>query len=254
MGVWRMLIEQHKTWLGSGSGALLDIHGHSEAALARALVRITVSAVSDLAGSPVEGTVTLVRPDGTPCTVAHGEGPAVELSRWDQRTGAGPTGRALGGRLSIVLNHRRPDQRWPEYVGNLTAAGFRSAVAIPLQLERGYTAALTLYSATPNMFAPEIAGKVLIFSGVAAKSLRLALKYRANLAVSAENRATLAARTAVDTACGVIMGRNQCSYETAFQILTQTSRQRNLTVREAAEDVLRVMPGGVPAAYFKARA
>ncbi|WP_309814418.1 GAF and ANTAR domain-containing protein [Pseudarthrobacter sulfonivorans] len=248
-----MLTEQHMTWRGSGSGALLDIHGHSEAALARALVRIAAAEVSDLAGSPVEGTVTLVRPDGTPCTVAPAEGTGVELSRWDQRTGTGPTARALGGRLSVVLNHRCPDPRWPEYVGNLTAAGFRSAVAVPLRLERGYSAALTFYSATANMFAPDLGCKVLVFSGVAAKSLRLALKHRADLAVSAEHRASLASRTAIDTACGVIMGQNQCSYETALQILTQVSKQRNLKVREVAEDLLRAMPGGVPAAYFKAR-
>jgi hypothetical protein len=248
-----MLIEQHKTWLGSASGALLDIHGHSEAALAGALVRIAAAEVSDIAGSPVEGTVTLLRPDGTPCTVAPAEGTGVELSRWDQHNGAGPTARALGGRLSMVLNHRCPDPRWPEYASNLTAAGFRSAVAIPLQLERGYSAALTFYSATANMFAPDIAGEVLAFSEVAAKSLRLALKHRANLAVSAEHRAALASRTAIDTACGVIMGRNGCSYEAALRILTRFSGQRSLKVRDVAEDLLRVMPGGVPATHFKAR-
>jgi hypothetical protein len=247
-----MLIEQHKTWLGSASGALLDLHGHSEAALARALVRIAAAEVSDIAGSPVQGTVTLVRPDGTPCTVAPAEGTGVELSRWDQRTGTGPTARALDGELSMV-HHRCQDPRWPEFLVSLRTAGFRSAVAIPLELERGYSAALTLYSATANTFAPDTAGKVLVFSEVAAKSLRFALKHRANLAVSAEHRAALASRTAIDTACGVIMGWNQCSYETALRVLTQLSRQRNLKVRDVAEELLRVMPGGVPATHFKAR-
>ncbi|MGO4186397.1 GAF and ANTAR domain-containing protein [Pseudarthrobacter sp. TAF60_1] len=249
-----MLIEQHLTWRGSGSGALLDIHGHSEAALAGSLARIVAASLSGLSRLKADSTVTLVRPDGTVCLGANTEGTAVELSHWDQRTGQGPTARALSGRLSIILNDRCPDPRWPEYRGSLTAAGYLSAVAIPLQLERGYSAALTLYSATANMFAPVVATKVLVFSGVAAKSLRLALKHRADLAQSAEYRATLASSAAINTACGVLMGQQGCTYEAALQTLRQESKQRNLTVRNVAEGLLQVLPGGIPASHFTARA
>ena len=243
-----MHIEQHQKWLGTG--VLLDIQGHSEAALAGDLARMATPAVSDIAGLPVESTVTLVRPDGTPCTAGHPEGPGVELSGWDQRTEQGPTARALRGRLSIILNDRSPDNRWPEHFGNLTAAGYRSAVAIPLPVEGGYRAALTLYSAEANIFAPDVAAKVMVFSGVAAKSLRLALQYRADLAVSAEHRATLASRTAIDIACGVIMGRKRCSLEEALEILAQVSAQKKLQLRDVAESILKVMPGGIPATHF----
>jgi hypothetical protein len=249
-----MLIEQHLTWLGSGSGALLEIHGHSEAALAGSLARIVASSILHLSRWPVESTVTLVRPDGTPCVGASTEGAALELSRWDHRTGQGPTARALRGRLSVILNDRCPDPRWPEYCGSLTAAGYRSAVAVPLHLEHGYRAALTLYSRTANMFAPDVAAKVLVFAGVAAKSLRLALRHRADLALSAEHRATLTSSTAINTACGVLMGQNGCSYEAAHQILLHESKQRNLTIRDVAEGLLQILPGGVPASHFTARA
>ena len=249
-----MLIEQHLTWRGSGSGALLDIHGPSEAALARSLAQVVAASISNLSRWPVETTVTLVRPDGTPCIASSTEGPAVGLSRWDQRTGAGPTARALRGRLSIILNDRAPDPRWPDYCGSLTAAGYRSAVAIPLQLERGYSAALTLYSATANMFAPVVAGKVMVFSGLAATSLRLALKHRADLVQSAEHRAALASRTAINTACGVLMAQKGLSYEAAHQILVDESKNRDVPIRDVAEGLLEVLPGGVPATHFTARA
>lgn len=249
-----MLIEQHLTWRGSGSGALLEIHGHSEAALAGSLARLVAASASSISRLTVDCTVTLVRPDGTPCIGASTEGTAVELSRWDQRTGQGPTARALTGRLSIILNGRCPDPRWPEYSGSLTAAGYRSAVGIPLQLERGYRAALTLYSAAPNMFAPAVATKVLVLSGVAANSLRLALKHREDLARSAELRAALASSAAINTACGVLMGQQGCTYEAAHTMLVQESKQRNLTVRSVAEGLLRILPGGIPASHFTARA
>lgn len=244
-----MQIDQQTNWLGSG--VLLDIRGPSEAALAGDLARKAATAVSDLAGSPMECTVTLLRPDGTPRTGAHAEGAAVELSRWDQRTGSGLTERALRGRLTIVLNPRCADTRWPGYAAGLKAAGFRSAIAAPLHLERGYSAALTYYSAQANVFAPDVAAKVLDFASVAAKSLRLALKIQADVAQSAEHSAALSSRTAIDIACGVIMGRKRCSVDEALAILTQVSIQKKLKLREVAEGILRVMPGGIPATHFE---
>jgi hypothetical protein len=245
-----MMIDQLVDW--RVSGVLLDIRGHSEAASACALARIAAPAVSDFADSPVECTVTVMRPDGTPSTAATTDG-AGGLSRWDQLAGRGPTSRALGGRLTIILNAHSLDKRWDEYPAALRAAGYRSAVAVPLPLERGYRAALTLYSAETNVFTPVVSAKALAFSDVAAKSLVLALQVRAGLAQSADLRAAMASRTAINTACGVIMGQNQCSYEAAFQILTAASSHRNLTLRDVAEGILCTLPGGVPPTHFQQR-
>ncbi|MCO4254707.1 GAF and ANTAR domain-containing protein [Pseudarthrobacter cellobiosi] len=246
-----MMIDQQVDW--RVSGVLLDIRGHSEAASACALAQIAAPAVSDIAGSEVEGTVTIVRPDGTPFTAATTDA-AGDLSRWDQLAGRGPTSRALGGRLTIILNDHSLDKRWDGYQAVLRAAGFRSAVALPLPLERGYRAALTVYSAETNMFTPVVASQALAFSEVAARSLVLALQVRAGLAQSADLRAAMASRTAVNIACGVLMGQNRCSYEAAFQILTLASSQRNLTIRDVAEGMLRTLPGGVPPTHFQQRA
>lgn len=245
-----MMIDQQVDW--RVSGVLLDIRGHSEAASACALARIAASAVSEIAGYPVESTVTLVRPDGTPFTAATTDA-AGGLSRWDQLAGRGPTSRALGGRLTIILNDHCLDRRWDEYPASLRSAGFRSAVAVPLRLERGYRAALTLYSAETNVFTPVVASQALAFSDVAATSLVLALQVRAGLAQSADLRAAMASRTAVNVACGVIMGQNGCSYEAALQMLTLASSHRNLTIRDAAEAMLRPLPGGVPPTHFQQR-
>lgn len=243
-----MMIDQLVDW--RVSGVLLDIRGHSEAASACALARIAAPAVCDMADSPVECTVTVVRPDGTPFTAATTDG-AGGVSRWDQLAGRGPTSRALGGSLTLILNAHSLDKRWDEYQATLKAAGFRSAVALPLQLERGYRAALTLYSAETNVFTPVVATQALAFSDVAAKSLVLALQVRAGLAQSADLRAAMASRTAINTACGVIMGQNQCSYEAAFQMLALASSQRNLTIRDVAEGILGTLPGGVPPTDFQ---
>ena len=206
-----------------------------------------------IATAPIEGNAIIVRPDGPPSTAATTDG-AGGLSRWDQLAGRGPTSRALGGRLTIILNARSLDKRWDEYPATLRAAGFRSAFAVPLPLERGYRAALTLYTAETNVFTPVVAAEVLAFSVVAAKSLVLALQVRAGLAQSADLRAAMAGRTAINTACGVIMGQNQCSYDAAVQILTAASSEQNLTLRDVAEGMLSTLKGGVPTTHFQHRA
>lgn len=229
------------------TGVLLNIRGHSEAALARSLAKVAASIASGFAGSPVESIVTLLRPEATPCTAATHDG-AGELSRWEQHTGRGPTVRALTGGLSIVLNDHCQDDRWqPGYLTHLRSAGFRSAVAIPLQLKRGYRAALTLYAVEANVFTPAAAAHILAFSDVAAKSLTLALQIRADLVLSAELRSALVSRTEIDIACGVIMGQDQCSHEEALVALTQAAASRDLSVREAAEGVILSLTGGLPA-------
>ncbi|WP_426228596.1 ANTAR domain-containing protein [Pseudarthrobacter sp. DSP2-3-2b1] len=229
------------------TGVLLNIRGHSEAALARSLARAAASIATDLAGSPVESTVTLLRPEATPCTAATHDG-AGELSRWEQHTGRGPTARALNGGLSIVLNDHCQDDRWPPgYLTNLRAAGFRSAAAVPLQLTRGYRAALTFYAVEANVFAPATAAHILSFSDVAAKSLTLALQIRADLVLSAELRTALLSRTGIDTACGVVMGQDQCSYDEALLALTKAAKNRDLSLREVAQGIILSLTGGLPA-------
>lgn len=232
------------------TGVLLDIRGHSEAASAGALARCASSAVTDVAGLSIDATVTVLRPEGGRCTGASADG-AGELSRWDQHTGSGPVARALAGSMSLILNDDCPDSRWPDYPGSLRAAGFRSAMSVPLQLDHGYRAALALYSAEARVFSPAVATRTLVFSDVAARSLQLALNVRANLMHSAQLRAAITSRTAINTASGVLMSQNRCSYEEAGQLLARAAALFNLTVRDVAEGILRTLPGGTPATHFQ---
>lgn len=243
-GGWTMQAETPLDW--RGSGALLSIRGHSEAALAYSLAKIAATMASDLTGSPVESTVALLRPEAAPCTAATDDG-AGGLSRWDQRTGQGPSARALNGELSIILNDHCKDSRWPGYAASLRTAGFRSAVAIPLELKRGYRAALTFYAVAGNVFTPAVAARLLAFSDVAAKSLALALQIRADLVLSAELRTALASRKDIDTACGVIMVQDQCSYDEALGALTEAARSRDLAIRAVAQSIILSLAGGAPA-------
>ena len=93
-------------------------------------------------------------------------------------------------------------------------------------------------------------GHATWFAGVAGKSLKLALDVRSVRAAGDNLKAVLESRTSIDVACGVIMGRNRCSYPDAFSMLATASTRRSMQVRDVAEGILKNMPRGAPATRF----
>jgi GAF domain-containing protein len=239
-----------ETWEVGSAGVLLDFRADSEGDSLGLLASAAAAALSDRAGCAVDCAVSLVRPRQTPLTAGTCE-PATALARWDQGSGGGPVSQALAGRLAVLLNDFSRDPRWPAYWAPLRDAGYRSVVAVPLQVEPGCTAALTLFTHKTNVFAPAVLADVVMFSKLAARSYAMASAVRAALAAAAHLRTAMEGRTSIDVACGVIMGQNRCSYEEAFGIIAKASSNRNVKVRALAESLLEDLPGGAPPTHFR---
>jgi len=163
----------------------------------------------------------------------------------------GPVSQALTGRLAIIANNYSRDPRWPGFWAPFRDAGYRSAVSVPMALEPGCCAALTLLAGDANCFTPAVVADVVAFSHLAGRSFRMATEIRAALTTAGQLRAAMEGRTSIDVACGVIMGQNRCSYEDAFNILARASSHRNVKARVVADIILKDLPGGPPATHFK---
>ncbi len=50
-------------------------------------------------------------------------------------------------------------------------------------------------------------------------------------------------RTAINLACGIIMGQNRCSQTEAMAILVKVSSHRNQKLREVAEEIVKQLSG-----------
>jgi len=85
----------------------------------------------------------------------------------------------------------------------------------------------------------------LVATSVLAEEVRLAL------AAAEQLRSVLDSRTVIDVACGVVMARNRCSCQDAFQVLLKATDQGSMTLREIAETVLAALPAGSPRTYFQ---
>ena len=204
------------------AGLLLDLRAVSEEESLRLLALSAVSTVAGGAGYAVDGAVSLARRGQTPVTSGNSER-AIGLARWDQGNGDGPVSQALAGKLAIIANDYSRDTRWPGYWRPIRDASYRSVLSVPLPLEPGGSAALTLLAEKTNAFTPAVMADVMSFSRVAASSYLMATEVREALAAAGHLRTAMQGRTAIDVTCGVIMGQNRCSHEEAFKILATAS-------------------------------
>lgn len=51
--------------------------------------------------------------------------------------------------------------------------------------------------------------------------------------------AAMRSRTTINLAVGIIMGQNRCSQQEAFEVLSKTSSNRNIKVRDLAAELVK---------------
>ncbi|WP_082979307.1 ANTAR domain-containing protein [Arthrobacter sp. B6] len=236
-------------WLGDGPDLLFDLVAPTETAALQTLAEAGATALTSAAGADIDCVVTLRAPKRNPVTAGTLE-EAVSLTKWDQEHSHGPASASLDSSVAILLKPESRDPRWPEYRRRLQAAGYGSAVSLPLRVEHGYAGALTFLAAEANVFTDELMAPAIGFRDLASRSLRLATQLRRASEFTDQLRSALSSRTTIDIACGVIMGQNRCSYDDAFAILAKASSHRNIKLRLIAEAILEGY-GGAPETHFE---
>ncbi|MCU1568547.1 MAG: hypothetical protein JWQ56_3484 [Pseudarthrobacter sp.] len=229
-------------------GPLLNLRSNSDQ---ESLQLLALAAASELPepGSYMDCVVSLPRP-GPAFLTAGTHDRAVGIVQADQENGQGPVSHALEGRRSGVVNSSSTVFPWPAYSGHMGEAGYRAMLSAPLALVSGGFAALTLLADTDEAFPSAVLSRLTKFSAVAATSYAMAAQFRAAGVVVNQLQASMQDRTSIEVACGVIMGRNRCSYEEALKLLADASTHRNVQARVVADRLLSQLPGGVPAPHF----
>lgn len=172
------------------------------------------------------------------------------LASLELELGEGPMTDALASGLPVAANHLAADFRWPQYRRRVRSAGYKSILAVPLQLDGGAQSALAFFAARTAAFPQAVVAAALGFADLASRSLGLALELREARTSAADLRSALESRTSIDIACGVIMAENRCSYREAFGIISKASSHRNIKLRKVAEDILDKLPDGAPRTHF----
>lgn len=210
---------------------LLEVEDTGDAL--RHLARIAVAVVPD---GPSCGITVL--PDGRPVTeVYEGSVPArVEASQFE--LGEGPSLEAQRTGTVVVAQDLAAETRWGDWPSVAVEAGAHGAYAHPLIVGGETIGAMSLYAHERNLFPDEVQRIAAQFAEPAALLLGGVLRMQSQNEVIGQLRAAMTSRAVIDQAIGIIMAQRRCDPETAFGVLRRISNERNVKLREVAENLV----------------
>jgi GAF domain-containing protein len=222
------------------AGALAELHGVviTEQTLDDVLAQVLV-----LARSTVDGTegasVSLMR-DGTFFTSNASDDVVLELDAVQCESDAGPCVDAIRTGQQVSLSLLRDAGRYPDF--SVAALGrFMSAVlSTPFLIQGQPIGALNLYSASVSAFTPREAEVASLFAAQASSLLANAAAFAITSETNENLERALQSRDVIGQAKGLLMEREGCSADEAFDMLRRESQRRN----EKVIDIARILVDG----------
>ncbi|GAB7047979.1 GAF and ANTAR domain-containing protein [Catenuloplanes indicus] len=200
------------------------------------------SALADLsrfAAFAVPGVVrcsALLITEGRPAVSAASETSRRKIDDVQQDEAAGPSLDAIHTREPVVSADLHADQRWPALQPAAVGTGLRTAIALPIDVNRDAVGALTLYLTEADAAGPgrmvaamAIAGQAALLLG---EVLRRAEETTPPLSAQEPSDAT------VNHAVGLIMAQRGCGPAEAFEVIDETATRLAVSPRVVAERLL----------------
>ncbi|GAA2992357.1 GAF and ANTAR domain-containing protein [Streptosporangium longisporum] len=207
------------------------------------LHELTVATVAALPEGSMCG-LTVVR-DERAVTLSTSDALTLAVDQIQYRTGEGP---CLDTLASGQVNHiadTSAEPRWRSFCTEAFAHGVRSCLALPLMAPGGQVGGYNLYNTHPGAFK-DVQARMGLYAGTAAGAVALSLRLADQSKLNADLRATLASRSVIDQAVGIVMAQQRCPAEDAFALLSRASQNRNLKVHDLAAEIVATVGGQAP--------
>jgi GAF domain-containing protein len=127
---------------------------------------------------------------------------------------------------------------WPGLRAAVEESGVRGVYSLPLQVQAAPMGALNLYSKAPTWPSDDHAELARAFARQAAIVLANAAAYAAAAAHVEQLEEGLRTREMIGQAKGILMERELCSADAAFEMLRQLSMRTNVKLRAVAEKIV----------------
>jgi transcriptional regulator with GAF, ATPase, and Fis domain len=195
----------------------------------------TVDAVVQFAPQAVACTyasVVLITRGRRPEIMAATDPLLADLYRRQIDAGAGPLITAVENAETVLIRDTSAETRWSRtWSEQVSAAGIRSSIHLPLLVGNRALAVLSLYSDQPDAFTEDD----LAVAHILARHASVAI-------AAARQEATMAqaidARKLVGVAMGILMVTYDVDQDRAFTILKRYSQDTNTRLREVAQHVI----------------
>jgi GAF domain-containing protein len=182
-------------------------------------------------------------------TVACSDELAGRVNGLQYKLGEGPCLTALADGAAVYsadLAAPEAAGRWPQFAPEAVAAGLRSALSLPLIAQDQVIGALNLYARRPAAFGETETRLAEKFAENAAGALALGQRLVSYAALTDQLRESLGSRAVIDQAVGVLMGQEHWTQRQAFAALRSASQNRNVKLRELAQEIVSRVSGEAP--------
>jgi GAF domain-containing protein len=187
-----------------------------------------------------------LRPKGRAVTVACSDDLAARADEVQYQIGDGPCLHAMRDGHMVRIDDTADMARWPAFEEQAASLGIRSCLAFPLNANGESIGALNLYARAVSAFGVTETQRAEKFAENASGALALALRLASYAALNTQLRSSLASRSIIDQAIGVIMAREYCTQARAFEILRNVSQNNNIKLRDLASSILASVSGEAP--------
>jgi len=139
-------------------------------------------------------------------------------------------------------------ERWPVFVPEALAAGFRSVTAVPLRLRDEIIGGLNMFSDTATLLGNDDRDLAQALADVATIGILQQRSTHRTSVLAEQLQHALNSRVVIEQAKGVLAERDQVSMEVAFATLRKHARDHNLKLGDVAFAVVRrsTDPGAIP--------
>ncbi|GAA4986842.1 GAF and ANTAR domain-containing protein [Kineococcus glutinatus] len=194
------------------------------------LERIVASAVGVVPGAE-DATITRVLGRRRVTSVAATGERARRLDELQDETGQGPCLDALFRQQTVRVGDLAAETRWPRLAERVGEIGARSMLCLQLFVEGEDLGALDLIASGPDAFDDESEDVGLLFAAQAAVAL-------ADAQQAQDLRTAMTSRNLIGQAQGILMERHKITAEQAFALLAKVSQDRNVKLRDLAEELI----------------
>jgi hypothetical protein len=124
--------------------------------------------------------------------------------------------------------------RWPALTELATSMGVAGVLSLPVAVKGRAVAALNVYTGVPRPVSPEGVLTACLLAEQAGELLAIAAAAAGAASLIEQLREAVESRDVIGQAKGMLMQREYCSADTAFDILRRASQRENRKVRDVA--------------------
>lgn len=208
----------------------------SEQSLQESLLRVAELSVRAVYGADGAGVTWVVAEEPTTVTAA---GDFVRrIDEMQYSLDEGPCLTAFQTQQVVLVEDLEVEQRWPRFTPAALGHGLRGVIAAPLTVRSARLGALNVYALQAGIMDEAAVKTAALFADQASVVLGNAEAFTRARETAIHLGEALTSRAVIDMAKGIVMARESCGPEEAFDRLRQMSQASHRKLRDIAQELV----------------